>query len=323
MKNQNVIFSFLDTKQSFEFKNGFSFINNKKLFDVLKTENFRNTESSLVIKSLDNLKISEVFQIKINIKQIGYFLVNLPFEENAKDKYTPLIKEIECLKDNDSFENEKQLLKIEKVIVILNKYYPIFSIFVGRDDTFNYLKECNKVTPKFPLLFPQIVEDLSVKVIEKNEKTSNKTNFKFFEKVSVIFDIEKPFFKTDFLFDLLFALFISFSLYTTFAFFHNADMKGFIFLVQIFFYGFCLVYSLFLSKFKEKRIEHRGEETIIYSYIFLGSALGNLISFFIVRYALKMSDVPILALPIILSFVICLSALPLLKLTYNLVKKRK
>ena len=100
-------------------------------------------------------------------------------------------------------------------------------------------------------------------------------------------------------------------------------MKGFIFLVQIFFYGFCLVYSLFLSKFKEKRIEHRGEDTIIYSYIFLGTALGNLISFFIVRYALKMSDVPILALPVILSFVICLSAFPLLKLTYNLVKKRK
>ena len=204
----------------------------------------------------------------------------------------------------------------------MNQYKPLYSIFIGKEDTFSYLKECNKVEPVFPLLFPKIVEELSVEIVEKT-KEKKKHDFKFLSKISSFFEIEKPFFKTDYLFDLLFSLFIAFSFYTAVAFFYKDDLKGLIFVAQILFYGFCLGYSLFLFKYKDKREEHKGEDIIIYTYILVGTALGNFISYVVTTYLLKMEDIPLLIIPLIFSFVICLSILPLLKLIYNLIQKKK
>ena len=235
------------------------------------------------------------------------------------------------MKDDSYLEKDNQLLKIEKVILILNKYKPIYSIFIGREDTFLYLKECNKVEPSFPFLFPSINEEVSVKVVEKPKKevkkkeTNSLSKFSFKKLFSFILklDIEGPFFTLDFLFDLVFSFFLTFALYSTCAFFYKDDLKGLLFLFQIFFYLICLIYNLYLSKYKGKRKEQKGATIIAYCYILLGVAIANLASFYFVGYALKMSDVPLLALPIILSFVICASALPLLKVIYNYIKKRK
>ena len=310
----------METNEFFEFKIGFSFLKSKKLYNALKTENFNNTESTLVIKSLNDTKINEVFQLKINIKHIGYFLVNLPLEENAKEKYLPLIEEIKLLKD-ESDDKDKQLLKIEKVILILNKYNPIYSIFIGREDTFLYLKECNKVEPSFPLLFPQIEEEVTVKVVEKPTKENKKFKFdlKFLSNLKI--NIDPPFFSLDFLFHLLFSLFLSFSLYVSIAFFYQGDLKGLFFIAQFIFYGFCLVYNLYSSKYKGKRKNQKGEDIIIYSYIFLGTSIGCLVSVLFTNFALKMEDVPFLIAPILISFVLCLGALPLLKLIMKYIKK--
>ena len=130
MENEGIIFSFLGSDELFEFQNGFSFVKNEKILNILRNENFKNEESSLIIKSSNNIKINEVFQLKINIKHVGYFLVNFPLEENVKEKYLPLIKEIECLKESAIDEKEKQLLKIEKVISILNKFKPLLHILL-------------------------------------------------------------------------------------------------------------------------------------------------------------------------------------------------
>ena len=326
MKNQKLIFSFLDTNELFSFENGFSFVNNERLFGFLKNSNFKNLQSPLIIESQNKIKVNEVFQIKISIKQIGYFLVSLPFVENAKEIYLPLIKEIETLKD-ETQRKEEQLLKIENVISILNHYHPIYSIFIGRDDTFLYLKECNKVEPSFPLLFPKIEEEVTVKVVEKpvkENKEKKKIDFNIFKKFKFLLEIEKPFFTLDYLFLALFSLFFSFSLYATFAFFYKDDLKGIIFLVQIFFYAFCLGYNLFLLKYRDKRKQHKGENFIIYLYIIVGTDLGDLLSFIFIRYVLKTTgDVPTLILPMILSFVICLSVYPILKLFIDLIRKKK
>ena len=322
MENQGIIFSFLGSDELFEFQNGFSFVKNEKILNILRNENFKNEESSLIIKSLNNIKINEVFQLKINIKHVGYFLVNFPLEENVKEKYLALIKEIECLKEPAIDEKEKQLLKIERIIFILNKFNPIYSIFIGKEDTFSYLKECNKVEPLFPLLFPQVEEEINIEVVERKTKKKRKSSFKI-KDILKVFDIEKPFFKTDYLFDLLFSLFIAFSFYTAVAFFYKDDLKGLIFVAQILFYGFCVGYSLFLFKYKDKREEHKGEDIIISTYILVGTALGNFISYVVTTYLLKMEGIPLLIIPLIFSFVICLSILPLLKLIYNLIQKKK
>ena len=137
MEKGNIVFSFLDTKDTFEFSNGFSYVSNKRLLQTIKSENFKNYESSLVIKSLNDTKINEVTQLKISIHYIGYFLVNFPFEENAKEKYAPIVNEIKLLKD-ESEDKDSQLLKIEKVLNILNKYNPIYSVFIGKNDVFEY-----------------------------------------------------------------------------------------------------------------------------------------------------------------------------------------
>lgn len=323
MKKQNLVFSFLDNNESFEFCDGFSFVHDERLLDALKHKNYKKEEFSLVIKSFDNKRIDELFQLEISIKNIGYFLVNFPSDENAKDKYSSLFEEIETLKD-DTYDKGKQLLKIEKVILILNKYNPIFSIFVGKNDTFAYLKECSKTIPLFPLLFPEIVEKVSIRVVEKTNKEKNNSNIgDCLKKIGKVFDIEKPIFTIDFLFDLLFSLFISFSFYTAVAFFYKDDLKGLIFVAQILFYGFCLGYSLYLFKYKDKRKEHKGEDIIISTYILVGTALGNFISYVVTTYLLKMEGIPLLIIPLVFSFVICLGILPLLKLIYNLIQKKK
>ena len=322
MENQSVIFSFIGTNELFEFQNGFSFVKNEKLLNVLRKELFKNEDSSLIIKSLNNTRIDEVFQIKINIKYVGYFLANFPYLENAKEKYLPLIKEIESLKKDELENKDSQLLKIEKVIGILNKFGPIYVVFIGKKDTFVYLKECNKIEPSFPLLYPQPNEEISVEVIEQQSVEKNKASF-YFKKIIAAFDIEKPFFKTDYLFDLLFSLFIAFCFYTAVAFFYKDDLKGLIFVAQILFYGFCLGYSLYLFKYKDKRKEHKGEDIIVSTYILVGTALGNFISYVVTTYLLKMEGIPLLIIPLVFSFVICLGILPLLKLIYNLIQKKK
>ena len=332
MKKQNLVFSFLDNNETFEFENGFSFIHNERLFNSLKCENYKIDDSLLIVKSFDNTKANEFFQLKINIKYIGYFLVNFPFEENAKEKYLPLIDEIKSLKD-DAEEKDKQLLKIEKVILILNKYKPIYSIFIGREDTFLYLKECNKVEPTFPLLFPQIEEEVTVKVVEKPVKEKKESKFCFKDlfkfnlkdkfKFSLKINIEPPFFSLDFLFHLLFSLFLSFCLYVSIALFYQEDLKGLFFIVQFIFYGFCLGYNLYSCKYKGKRKNQKGEDIIIYSYIFLGTSLGCLLSVVFSTYVLKLEGVPFLLAPTLISFVLCLGILPSIKLVKNLIEKRK
>lgn len=324
MKKQNLMFSFLDNNETFEFENGFSFIRNERLFNSLKCENYKIDDSLLIVKSFGNTKANEFFQLKINIKYIGYFLVNFPFKENAKEKYRPLIEEIESLKEDTYEEKDKQLLKIERVILILNKYKPVFSLFIGRGDTFAYLKECSKTTPLFPLLFPEITEKITVKIVEKEKKEKKNSKFGYYlKKINDFFDIEKPIFTLDYLFDLLFSLFTSFSFYTAVAFFYKDDLKGLIFVAQILFYGFCLGYSLYLFKYKDKRRERKGEDILITTYILVGVALGNFISYVVTTFLLNMADIPLLIVPFILSFVICLSVLPLLKLIYNLIQKKK
>ena len=322
MEKNSLIFEFADSHETFEFQKGFSYVENDKLSDTLRCEYYKNFDSTLVIKNLNNIKINDVFQIKINIKYIGYFLVNFLFEKDAKEKYHPLIEEIELLKETEHEEKDKQLLKIEKVIAILNKYNPIYSIFIGKGDVFSYLKECNKVAPLFPLLFPKIVEKVSVEIVKKR-KEKKKFDSKLLLKIKSFFDIEKPFFKTDYLFDLLFSFFTSFSSYTAVAFFYKDDLKGLIFVAQILFYSFCLFYSLYLFKYKDKREKHKGEDIIISTYILVGVALGNFISYVVTTFLLNMTDIPLLIVPFILSFVICLSVLPLLKLIYNLIQKKK
>ena len=92
MNNDLISFSFLDSDKTFEFKRGFSFVENKRLLDVLKSENYNNEESNAFIKTAEAIRISDVFQIKIVIKHIGYFLVNSLPEVNPKEKYSPLTK---------------------------------------------------------------------------------------------------------------------------------------------------------------------------------------------------------------------------------------
>ena len=170
---------------------------------------------------------------------------------------------------------------------------------------------------------PRIDEEISLKIVEKRKKARNKCGFNFFKKISSLFYYEKPFFTSDLFFNLLFSLFISFSLYTGSSFLYKDDLKGLIFIGQFLFYGFCLGYSLFLSKRKEKKELRKGENIILIAYLLVGISLGNLVGCVVATYLFNFDDIPLLIVPLLLSFAICICILPLLNLVCKAIEKRK
>lgn len=128
-----VVFQNKNTKQEFAFENKVYLIDDKKFANKIKKQNYKNTDSPLVIKSLDDLHVSDVVQIKINLKNTGTFLANFKKEELVEEKRQKLLEEIGGLKSDEEPTVETQTKKIQKLMKILGKYSPIYVAFGNLD----------------------------------------------------------------------------------------------------------------------------------------------------------------------------------------------
>ena len=76
MKKKTLVFKFTDSNKEYLFEDKVFVIEDKTLIENLEKPSIKNSESKLVIKSLNDSHVSDVIQIKVNMSETGYFLVN-------------------------------------------------------------------------------------------------------------------------------------------------------------------------------------------------------------------------------------------------------
>ncbi len=325
INNNNLMYSF--TKGSY-------FISDLDLIKYLDKENFKNYDSPILIKNLDNINISELAQIKINIDKVGYFFVNCKADENYKEKIEKIVEEVKKLKNNDEVNIKKQLEKVNKVIEILNNSEIIYASFINVCSK-NKIK-FDKITINFPLLVLKKEIDTPTKKIEKpikeekfpikeaevkEEQKVDKPVKAKEKKVKIRTTIiEKPYFNLDFLINGLFATFLSFVLYLGFNLLLNDDFKGIFFIIfSILFIGF-LYYSSYLIRYKDEN-KQKGKLLLLYGYISIGNILGMVIAVLITTFLLKLTYSYVLIVPLVLAVIFSLSAIPATRLIRYIINR--
>ena len=131
---KEVIFKFEEDENEFSFSENLSFTNDLKLVKTLMRENIKNGDSSLILKSMNNLPIYDVIQIKINLLDTGTFLANFDKENFDEETREKLISDIKKLKDDVEPTLQTQKKKISKLIKILNKANPLYVTFRQHGD---------------------------------------------------------------------------------------------------------------------------------------------------------------------------------------------
>ena len=152
MKKKNLILKFTDSGKEFLFEDKVFIIEDKKLVEVLIKPSIKNSDSKLVIKSLNDTNISDVIQVKVNMNETGYFLVSFQKDGLSEEKRKSLLEEISSLKSNAAQTNSTQQKKTARLIEILKQYKPIYVSFINDGEYKINISKLSQVELKFPLL---------------------------------------------------------------------------------------------------------------------------------------------------------------------------
>ena len=172
MENQNLILKFKNQEQEYSFENKVLLVEDKKLIQNLSKPNIKNQDSPLIIKSLNDLHISDVIQIKINISETGYVLASFSKESLTDETRTQLLEEIGKLKNNENPSNENSLKKVKDLLGILNNFSPIYATFSNNGYIKIDLDELQKTQTSFPLI---VLAQRQHKMIFKTAKTKEES----------------------------------------------------------------------------------------------------------------------------------------------------
>lgn len=297
MKNTKISLEFLNSGEPIELNKGVSFVNNQILIEFLKQEKYKNECSNFTVKESSEINVSDLLKIKINIESVGYFLVNLKNTEENRNKRLEILEKVKELKTDNVFNLEKQYLKIKSVIEILNGYNLLFALFTLEDPIPNEYINFNGYVFNFPLLFI-------------NENRTKKTKpVKAIKSKKNLINIDAPFFDLDYFFNLLFALFASFSLHTAVSLFCDDNWKGTLFII-LFIAILCVSnYCLYLIYYEKNSKQISGHKFIMGLYLALGSALGLIISILISQYYLEIKYNGLLIFIDILAFIVSVCAI--------------
>ena len=291
MKKQPLVLKFEEENNEYIFDNKINVIENKKLVENLEKENIKNENSSLIFKSMNNLAIYDVIQLKINLSDTGVFLVNFEKDKLTEETRKNLIEQISKLKDNVEPSFTTQINKIKKLINILNKYNPIYITFLNDGDIKIGLVNLNKMFAKTPLKFPILILEKKQKntkthVIKLPKLRKNKTIKNNKSKKNKEIVIKFPLFSVDYLFATIFAALLSFGIFAgIFGVITNEVISTFLFIVSTLFFGVeCYVmYSCIYTKHIE---QFKGLKYWLCLYLLVGLAFGTLISFLVCKFSL-------------------------------------
>ena len=290
MENQNLILKFKNQEQEYSFENKVLLVEDKKLIQNLSKPNIKNQDSSLIIKSLNDLHISDVIQIKINISETGYVLVSFSKESLTDETRTQLLEDIGKLKNNENPSNENSLKKVKDLLGILNNFSPIYATFSNNGYIKIELDELQKTQTSFPLLVlaqrqhKMIFKTTKAKAesVEKKEKVKK-------ERPNKVQKEYQPFalFNSDYFFNFLFAFLAAFAI--TAAVFELMNKKGVaIFLIVL---AVILVITLVIAVttvvYKKGELRNPWLRYYLGIFVLVGIILGVVGSYFVCKYLLK------------------------------------
>ena len=205
MENQNLVLAFKNSETEFSFENRAIYVQDKELIENLSKPNIKNKDSALFIKSLNNIHISDVIQIKVNIASTGYLLISFNKDFFDDKKRNELLKDITLHKSNETPTLETQIKKIEDLVNVLNKYAPIYASFANTGSIKLDISNFENLSVVFPLL---VLEQPEVAPTAEQSSESAEKNTRRNEKGFERF----PLFDVDYIFALIFALLGSFAI---------------------------------------------------------------------------------------------------------------
>lgn len=270
MKTNELILKFEDKEEVFNFADKINKIDNPKLVKILGRENIKNSNSTLIIKSM-NLPVYDVIQFKINVSEVGSFLFN--FEKGKMDDKIreEILSKIAKLHDDVEPTKETQTNKIKNLIKIVSEYEEIYCSYVPNGKfkfSFEELSEAlNDVEFSFPIL-----------LIVNNEKG--------------IFDVEESKlgfrkFTIDYLFTLIFSILMTFGIMTgVFQIFNKQSIAAFLLVLAFVFFG-VLCYSIYSVIYKQNKEVNKKLKYFLLIYTTIGIAVGIIVAWIVCKYALK------------------------------------
>ena len=312
MKKKNLILKFTDSGKEYLFEDKIFVIEDKKLCENLEKPSIKNTESKLVIKTLNDTHISDVIQVKINMNDTGTFLASFQKDSLSEEKREQLLKEIGSLKSNAIQSNSTQLKKTIKLVEVLNKYKPIYVSFVNNGQ---YKVNMSKVSAQ-DLKFPILVLNKPEKRFTVHPKSGKEKSYSAFSL-----------FEVDYLFVLLFSLLGSFGVITTLFQVQNKQSVAIFLAILAIAFSFVLILSVQSTMYKKGKLINPYLRIYLVLFILLGVAGGIVGGYYLCKLVFKteIADFDykhLIIMSAIISTPIMLSSLATSLLANMVVKKR-
>ena len=281
---EKLIFSNKYLKKDYSFEEPINQLDDSKLIKILGKENYRNNDSGLFVQSLANTPVSELFQIKINVSDVGVFLVNFKKENFDDETKKSLIDEISKLKTEGELSKEKQLEKIKNLLMVLNKAKPIFITFSNNKNIKISIDDFHLITKDMNLEF-FILLLTRPNVIKIKEISDNSNGVKTKKEIEIISFRDHM---MDYIFMGIFSLILSFSFILGLLMSFNHDsISIFLFVITGIFFGiYAYAISRYISDFKKWSFDIQKTKfplLLSLSGIIFGLGLGFLIGFFTVK----------------------------------------
>ena len=287
-----MILGFTDKTNEYSFENKVYLVEDKLLVNNLSKTNIKNQNSSMIIKSMNNISIADVVQIKINVAETGHFLASFDKEKFSEEKRNELLENIKTLKSSETPTIESQSKKIQELLGFLTKYEPIYCTFSNSDSIKieQATLEENELT--FPLLvLLQPKKKFSVKIGKQKEPKINKEENltktkKVKEKATVNYE---PFelFDIDYLFIFIFSLLGSFSITAAvFELMNKKNVAIFLIILGVVFF-ITLTFAIYSCIYKKNKLRNPWLRYYLVIFVVIGIAAGIVSSFFVCRGILK------------------------------------
>ena len=269
MKTRELILKFEEKENTFNFVDKINKIDDPKLVKILGRENIKNSNSTLIIKSM-NLPIFDVIQFKINVAEVGSFLFN--FEKGKMDDKIreEILSKISALHDDVEPTKETQTNKIKNLIKIVSEYEEIYCSYLPNGKfkfSFEELSEAlNDVNFEFPIL-----------ALENKEKD-------VFDAEGSKLGFRK--FTIDYLFTSIFSILMSFGIMTgIYQIYNKQSIAAFLLVLAFVFFG-VLCYSIYSVVYKQNKEVNKGLKYFLLIYTTIGIALGIVLSIIVCKFAL-------------------------------------
>lgn len=155
------------------FNNGIVEVNGdvSPIREILRKNDFSNFYYAPDETDDNKIKLSDTFQLQVNVKCVGVF--HFIFKTSSFKK-EDILREVSGLKDLNVDNAESAKYKVAALINIVKNYDPLFGIYKEETDTYYYLYELEgAVNHLFPVLVVRAELDVQTSVFNIGEEEHN------------------------------------------------------------------------------------------------------------------------------------------------------